>query len=126
MKILIMLVPALALCGCEIMKPRNAPSVPVNHFRGTIDGQPFDFDLAKQTAAEGFLIETFRGSPFTTNYTKIKIDKLSGTNSPDVIDAAAQLETARWNGINSALDKIGGIAEHVATGAAKGTIQGVK
>jgi hypothetical protein len=125
MKTLIMLVPALAfMCGCAGL--RQAPSVPSNHWRGSLDGQPFEFELPKQTTAENIEIESVRGNPFGTNYAHVKIGKISGTNSPDVIDAAAQLETARWNGINAALDKIGGIAEHVATGAAKGTIQGVK
>lgn len=125
MKTSLCILAAALLCGCAVFE-HQAPSVPVNHFKGQLGGLPFDFELAKQTTAEGFLVEQIQGSPFTTNYTRIEIKKLSGTNSPDVIDAAAQLETARWNGINAALDKIGGITKNIAEGTTKGAVEGVK
>jgi hypothetical protein len=123
MKIILALICAVALCGCGTF---NHSPVPANHWSGSIDGQPFNFDLPKQTVAEDIEIESVRGTPFGTNYSRIKIGKIGGTNSPDVIDAAAQLETARWNGINSAIEKIGGIASSVAEKTAKGAVEGVK
>ena len=117
------LLSAALLCGCSSLM--KSP-VPANHWSGSIDGQPFNFDLPKQTSAENIEIESIRGNPFGTNYSRIKIGKIGGTNSPDVIDAAAQLETARWNGINSAIEKIGGIASSVAEKTAKGAVEGVK
>lgn len=91
--------------------------VPSNHFRGTIGGVPFELDTKKQTSAKNieFTVQSILGS--VTNFSTLKIGEISGVNDPQVIDKSyagqVALEKARWEGLNSALEK-----------AAKGTAAG--
>lgn len=70
------------LAGC--MSP-----VPSNHFTATVGGEKFDFETRKQTAAEGLeYSHTVMDASGKTNVFSLKVNKLSSTNDPQVIDRA--------------------------------------
>lgn len=103
MRALITALPIAILCGC------TSP-VPSNHFKGAIGGVPFEFDTKKQTTAENIEFVVVSAGAFSTNYSTLKIGKLSGQNDPQVISKSyagqAAVTKEFFNGINEFASKV--------------------
>lgn len=111
MLVIIGLLPLL-LCGCM-----GARVVPSNEFSGMIGNQPFKFSARKQTTAKGIEILSEQG----TNRFALRVQELSSTNDPQVIDksyagqAAVIDAQARFvEKVEAAIGKAAGAAANTA------------
>jgi hypothetical protein len=112
------LIAPLALTGCAT----GNRAVPGNHIKGSIAGQPFEIQNPKNTLMEGVSLTHQSG----TNSFTLRIDKLSSTNDPQVIDKAyagqAAVTKTLFDGVNGTLEKLEKLA---ATGGKKAATGGV-
>jgi hypothetical protein len=108
MKLNILLIALVALAGgCKSLVPAN--SIRINGPSGK-----YRIDAPKDVDIKGFL-----ASVGTNGVLSIYFDEWKSQNSPAVIDSAAQLETARWNGVNQTITSIGEAAGKMGGAAAK-------
>ncbi len=103
---MLLVVAVLALAGCK-------SPVPQNTFKGTLGGKPFEISTKKQTKAEGIHLSYSDGS----NVFKLDIDKIEGSNDPQVISKSYAGRVAE---INAMRDLVGTAVEGAVKGGAKG------
>lgn len=98
----------------------NGLRLPSNRISGQFGGVPFSIDSQKQLAIEGFAMSVTNSNMVAT----VKINKLSSTNDPQVIDKASAGRVAELQAIKGIIESGGAAVGNVAGKGAHTAITG--